>query len=450
MGGVTEEVAGDERGGVSPGDTIMCHSVDTRSRMRRRTFWVLDDDEPVVERLAAGLGRSPARLLAYLVLRTEREDDPTTSVHLRVGTQLNRTTISNATTRLESAGLIDREPLRNSEPGRPQMGWRPRADRETSVERAYERHGEALVDRAVAMHAEEREPKRSAPDSPLTLALNWRPNALHLPFYAALASDWYAAFDTDVRINPHDGSRRALQQVGSGAADVGVAGAATVLRARESGEPIVPVAVCYQRAMTVLYTVRTAFGEPLRSVAQLEGRRVGMPPNSETRLLGRLFLSQTEFGDGVRILDTNGEERSALLDGDADVVTGSFADPRELQRREMTVDTLHVTDHFPIYGPTLVVHERTLAEQPTALERFLAGTTGGWADARDDPGPAAERIAAVSDEGKECVERTFERAASAFGESDAVREHGWGWQQREMWDRLRTALEQGHLLREPA
>ncbi|TYL40136.1 myristoyl transferase [Natronococcus pandeyae] len=417
--------------------------------MRSQRFWVLEGDEPLVERLAAGLGRSPARVLAYLLLRAEREDDPTTSVHLQVGTRLNRTTISDATTRLEETGLIGRDSLRDSEPGRPQTAWHPHADHETTIERTYDRHGVALVDRALEIHDHERT-VRSADDSSLALALNWRPNALHAPFYAALASDWYETFGLDVRIEHHEGSRRALRQVGDGSADVAVAGAATVLRAREAGEPIVPVAPCYQRATTVLYTVRSVFGEPLRSVAQLEGRRIGMPPNSETKLLGRLFLSQTAFSDDVRVLDTDGEERTALVDGAADVVTGSFADPLELERRDMTVDALHVTDHFPIYGPTLVVHERTLAERAGTLERFLAATTGGWADARSDPGPAAERIAAVSDEDEARIERTFERAASAFGGSEAVRERGWGWQRREMWDRLRTALEQGRLLREPA
>ncbi|WP_339104761.1 ABC transporter substrate-binding protein [Haloterrigena salinisoli] len=424
--------------------------------MRTRSVWELDDeDEPVVDSLAAGLGRTPARLLAYLLLRAEREADPTTTVHLQVGTGANRTAISEAMSRLESRELVERTTVSAVESGgRPRTAWRPTADVESTIEATYESHARALLERAetvrVGTATESRSGPAAPPDSPIELALNWRPNALHVPIYAALAAEWYDAFGVDVRIDHCDGSRRALERVRSGAADLAVVGAATVVRARAAGEPIVPLAICYQRAMTVLYTVREAFGEPLRSVDQLEGRRLGMPPDSETRLLGRLFLAQTSFDEDVTVVDTNGEERDALRRGEADVVTGSFADPRQLERDGLTVDALHLTDHFPIYGPTIVVPERTLDERPTALEGVLAGTTGGWAAARRDPGPAAERIAAVSDDPPERIRRTFERAASTFGESDAVRERGWGWQRPEMWDRLRTALEQGAVLGDAA
>ncbi|NUC73377.1 ABC transporter substrate-binding protein [Haloterrigena sp. SYSU A558-1] len=418
--------------------------------MRTRSVWVLDDeDDPIVDSIAAGLGRTPARILAYLLLRAERETDPTTNVHLQIGTGTNRTTISEAMARLESRDLVERTTVSAAASGgRPRTAWRPIADVEQTIEATYESHARALLELAESVRggaATEPRAEAAAPShSPIEFALNWRPNALHVPIYAA--AEWYDAFGVDVRIDHRDGSRRALERVRSGEADLAVVGAATVVRARAAGEPIVPVALCYQRAMTVLYTVRETFGEPLRSVDQLEGRRVGMPPNAETRLLGRLFLSQIAVDEDVTVVDTNGEERDALRRGEADVVTGSIADPRELEREGATVDVLPITDHFPIYGPTIVVRERTLDERTREIANVLAGTTGGWAAARRDPGPAAERIAAESDDPPERIRRTFARAASDFGTGDVVRDRGWGWHRAEMWDRLRTALAQGSLL----
>lgn len=425
--------------------------------MRSRSVWELDEeDEQLIDRIAAGIGRTPARLLAYLLLRTEREAEPATSVSLQIGTGVNRTTISETMPQLESRDLVERTTVRvdESDGGRPRTAWRPTEDVESTVRKTYDSHANALLDLAdefqetkpAGQRARSGAMKRAS--SPLKLAVNWRPNPLHMPIYAAISADWYDSFDVDIRLAHHDGSRRALERVVSGPADLALVGAATAVRARAAGEPIVPVAVCYQRAMTVLYTVRDVFGEPLQSVDQLEGRRIGMPPDSETRVLGQLFLSQTTFADDVQIVDTNGEERKTLLEGDADVVTGSFADPQELERQGLTVDALLLTDHFPIYGPTIVVSERTLDARPSALSGMLAGTTGGWATARRDPGPAAERIAAVRDDPPDRIHRTFERAAAEFGESEAVREQGWGWHRPEMWDRLRTALEQGALLRD--
>ncbi|ELZ15297.1 NMT1/THI5 like domain-containing protein [Haloterrigena salina JCM 13891] len=424
--------------------------------MRTRSVWVLDDeDDPIVDSIAAGVGRTPARILAYLLLRAERETDPTTNVRLQIGTGTNRTSISEAIARLESRDLVERTTVSTAASGgRPRTAWRPVADVERTIEATYESHARALLELAESFRggtATEPRSEAAAPsDSPIEFALNWRPNALHVPIYAAIAAEWYDAFGVDVRIDHRDGSRRALERVRSGEADLAVVGAATVVRARAAGEPIVPVALCYQRAMTVLYTVREVFGEPLRSVDQLEGRRVGMPPNAETRLLGRLFLSQIAVDEDVAVVDTNGEERDALRRGEADVVTGSIADPRELEREGATVDVLPITAHFPVYGPTIVVRERTLDERTREIANVLAGTTGGWAAARRDPGPAAERIAAESDDPPERIRRTFARAAADVGTSDAVRERGWGWHRAEMWDRLRTALAQGSLLGDEA
>lgn len=417
--------------------------------MHPRTFWVLDDDDrDVVDDLAVGLGRTAARVLAYLLRRAEREDEPATAVQMQIGTELSRSPISDAVSRLEEDGLIDRSTLPDDTQGRPPSAWRPSGDLAESRRRAYEQHARALLDRAEALFVDR--PSDSEPETgsetDLTVALNWRPNGLHVPIYAASEAAWYDEYGADVDIEHHEGSSRAVDRVRQAEADVAVAGAATVLRARAAGVPLVPIAVLYQRAMTVLYTAREAFGEELRSVSQLQGRRIGMVPRSETGVLGRLFISQTALEDDIEIVETTGEERAALSTGRADVVTGSMTDPRQLERRGKTVDALQVTDHFPIYGPTIAVHERLLRTRRSALAAFLAGTAGGWADAKSDPGPAVDRIAAIGDDEPDDVRATFERAVDDFGDSEATRERGWGWQRERTWDRLRTALDQGELL----
>ncbi|MDL5362481.1 ABC transporter substrate-binding protein [Halalkalicoccus sp. NIPERK01] len=418
--------------------------------MRTEEFWVLDeDDREVVARLTPGLGEDAARVLAYLLLRSAVEEGPATELALRIGTGLNRNAIASAVDRLESAGVVDRTAVRDDGPGRPPTAWRARSTLDASPTEVYRHHAGALLDRAAERFGtEEGAPDdRDEQDERLTLGLNWRPNGLHLPFYAG--HEGYDEFGVEVDVEHREGSHRALDALVSGESDVGLVGAATVLRARAAGEAVVPIAVVYQRAMAVLYTVRERFGEPLTGVDQLRDRRVGMPARSETRVLGRLFLSQVAPDGGVRIVDTAGEEQDALLSGEVDVVTGSFSDPRRLERRGMTVDTLAVADRFPIYGPTLVVREGTLSARRSALEGFLAGTTAGWAEARLDPTPAAERVAARSSGSVDRAVRTFEVASREFGGSDAVREHGWGWQREETWERLRAALDQGSLLSGP-
>lgn len=427
--------------------------------MERVTFWTLDsNDRRDIERLTAGLGRKPARVLTFLVLRANRADEPATGLEIRIGTDLNRKAATDALERLEERGLVARTTIPDDSRGRPPKAWRPTGDRDAVTRRAYDRHAVSLLRRAAALHRDEDTPdsaderfldrnRSDGSEAVFALGLNWQPNGLHAPFYAAHVAGHYEERGVEVRIQPYEGSRRALDSVVRGDVDAALAGAATVIRAREADEPICPVAIVYQRAMTVFYAVREQFGEELTSVDQFRDRRIGMPGNSETGVLGRLFLSQTDIDDSVQFVDTGGEERRAVLSGEADIVTGSFADPRELAARGLTVDSILVADRFPIYGLTLAVRADALEAQRAELRRFLAGTVRGWVEARRRPDPAVEAIAADGDDSSERARWTFERAREQFGESEAVREHGWGWQRAETWERLGTALEQGNLLR---
>jgi len=421
-------------------------------------FWRLDgDDDRAVERFDPGLGREAARVLAYLTLRADRENDPATELKIRVGTDLNSKAVSSALRRLEDRDLISRTTLSNDSRGRPPRAWFPVADPDTIAYRAYEQHAAALLRNADVLHREgdavnvgeastDELERQSEAESTVTLALNWHPNGLQVPFYAAKLDGHYEDYGIAVQFEHEEGSRRVVDHIVDGNADIGVAGAATVVRAREAGKQVCPIAVVYQRAMTVFYTMRDTFGERLESVEQFHDQRIGMPNHSETGLLGRLFLSRIDV-DEYRFVETGGEERSALLSDEADIVTGSFSDPYELEAQGFPVDAILIADHFPIYGLTLVSRPEALNEQRAILRRFLTGTVRGWVQAWQCPDAAVEAIAVEDDASPSRVKWTFERAVEEFGESDAVDEHGWGWQHVDTWDRLRTALTQGGLLR---
>lgn len=426
-------------------------------------FWRLAaDDRELVDRVTAGLGRNAGRVLAYLLLCREHDavDDPrSTQLQLRVGTGINRKAVSDALSRLDRDELVTQTTIREQTRGRPPKAWHVTADRQALLERVYAVHARDLREQAAAVAGIDEDPERdheSPPNSTgkretaaATVALNWHPNALHVPLYAADCRGEFDRRDLEVSFDHHRGSHRALDAVVDGNADVGLVGGGTLVRARTADVPVVPVGVLYQRATTVLYTTREQFGEQLERVDQLRGCRIATAGGSETCLLARLFLSQTDVLDDLTLVDTAGEEETALRDGDADVATGAFADPIELADAGGTVDTLHVGDGFPIYGPTLVVREETLREAPSLVDRVLAGTTAGWAEAKRRPEPAVQAVAEASGKPPGTVQRLFDHAVEEFGTSDAMRTHGWGWQQADTWERLDTVLSHGDLLEGP-
>ncbi|MFB6165700.1 MAG: ABC transporter substrate-binding protein [Haloarculaceae archaeon] len=429
------------------------------------------DDEPLVERLAVGLGTAPARVLAYLLARRERDDvddGPVSLLSVRVGTGLNRSAAREALDALADADLVAQTTLETEGPGRPPTGWALPAAPETVERRVSDRQAEALLDRADAF-ADWRGDAVEPPDEPaddgatdaLALRLNWRPNGLQAPVFAALAADAYAERGLDVSVGHRRGSEKALSAVVDGPADVALVGAATLLRAGDDGAPVVPLALLYQRAAAVIYTTRAAFDGRLERAEQLRGRRVGTPVTSEIGLLGRLFLAQAGVADETTVVDVSGEEQAALRSGRVDAVTGSLSDPEHLRERGATVDAIPVAERFPIYGPAFVARRSTLAADRPAMSAFLAATMAGLADARADPRAAAAAVARAGDrrepadgasgeerpasraggDSRRRARRTFADAVETVGRSEAVDAHGWGWHDPDDWERLATVLD---------
>ncbi|MES3518375.1 MAG: ABC transporter substrate-binding protein [Natronomonas sp.] len=406
--------------------------------MRREDLWVLGrDDESVIADLALGLGVTPARVLTYLIRRAtdDRVPEPKArQIEIRLGTDLGQQAVVDALSKLKRWELVTESTV-ESDHGRPPKAWTTEHTVETAVRRVYSKRAATLLAEADADISGD-----TSDGGPLRLGLNWHPNGLHVPFYAARLEDDYRDQRIDVEITHHEGSERALQAVTDGDVDVGVVGAATLTRARQQGCGVVPIAVLYQRAMTVLYTTRDAFGGPLTGTESLEGRRVGLSPSTETRLLAELFLLQAGVTDTIEIVETAGEEAAALLSGDADVVAGSFSDPWELQD-DHTVDVLTLSEQFPMYGPALIV-DPTADLDGTRIERFLTATLLGWRAGRRDPEPAAREIAhRVNGEPAE-IERTFGHAIDTFADSKDRRTHGWGVHEDAEWERMRTMLTQ--------
>jgi len=420
--------------------------------MQTRSFPVLAaEDDPLVDALGVGLDRDAARVLAYLLLRADRDDVSSAAprVAVRIGTDLGADPARDALATLVERDLITTTTVDDASPGRPPKRWECAVARDVARTLVYEHHAAALLDRARTVAAAlgddaavEGTPRDGAGVRESAVALNWRPNGFHAPLFLAAERGLYRDADLAVSFTAARGSGEALEWVRSGRCDMGIAGAATLCRALAADAAVVPVALLYQRTMTVLYTVRSVFDDPFTDLDQLAGRTVAMPSGSETAQLARLLLAQAGVLDAVEIVDSDGEERSALLDGTADVVTGMAADPPELEADGYTVDTVAVADRFPVPGPALVARADRLAADPAIVERFLVGTMHGLAVATGSPADAARAVARRSDSVVDAERRRFEVAREREAAADTARAHGWGWQSVDRWERLLTALRQ--------
>lgn len=421
--------------------------------MHSRSYPVLDEaEDALVDAFLVGLDRPTARVLAYLLARAEEHDAGADRLAVRVGTGLGRARAADALSTLEARGLATRSTAPDRTSGRPPERWRVAVDRDDAAARVRTKHAESLLERARAVAeglepTDEGQPRATGvppESSALRVCLNWEPNGLQAPLFLAAGMEAFRDEGLDVRLAHRYGSRAALDAVVAGDADVGVAGAATLLRARARDDPVVPVALWSRRALAVLYTTREAFGGRFGSVEQLRGRRIATTTDSETGILGRLLLSQADLLADVTLVHVEGEEQTALLDGRADAATGVVTDPDALAS-DHEVNTLSVADHFPVPGPALVVRRETLDGQDETLVGFLAALLRGWTSLREDPAAAARTVAAHSDVPADAERRRIDAIADRFAD-DVADEHGWGCQSAETWRRLETALAQSGLL----
>lgn len=427
-------------------------------------------DRPLIDRFASAVGVDAGRVLAYLQLRAEDPglDRRATARTVGFGTELSERPVRAALEMLTDAGLVERVTRPTSRPGRPPAVWFVTGERtETFVAACRHQggrlsaHRNRIADREVSTVGDDqpvsppdREMKTheqdwGEPPGTVDLALNWQLNPLHLPLLAARDRFPEVRPGGELSLTPTEGSRQAIDALVRGECDVAVSGAATFLRERERGRPVVALAVVYQRSPVVLYTTRERFGDPFESVSQLRSRRLGTPPNSETRLLGRLMLEQAGLADAVEVVDVTGEEQTALRSGAVDAVTGAFQDPRRLREAsDQTVDVVALAEQFPIYGPTVVTTMASLRRCRPTIETVLASLVAGWADAIVDPGAVAQ-AATERPTGPDSPERaaaTFEHAADRFGRIEAARTQGWGVHDPDRWVGLRAALRQGGVM----
>jgi len=277
--------------------------------MQPSEFWVMDDDdEKLVADLELGLGRSPLGSLAYLVRRVEddRIEEPRArQLEIRLGTGLGKRAVGVALSTLSDRGLVTESTL-ESEQG-PPKAWSTEHTVETAMYDAYATRAAELTD---AVRAALPDPE-TAERGPLRLGLNWQPNGLQVPFYAAQIEEKYDLADVEVEFVHYSGSERALQAVASGEIDVGIVGAAVLTDARQqrrvSRPARRPLSAGHDRVVHDAIVVRRATDRERPAPRSLH-RPVAEYGNATA---GRTVPPQAGVADDVEILETTGEESTA-------------------------------------------------------------------------------------------------------------------------------------------
>jgi len=278
----------------------------------------------------------------------------------------------------------------------------------------------------------------------VSLMLNWTPNGLHVPYYAAKAQGFYAEEGVEVtEIVGGDGSDASARQAGLGNNEFAVTSSDQVLLTTGGGVDVQSIGAMMQQSANVVFSTREAFGGELTDPQQLAGKTVGTGPGM-VRMLTELYLQEVGVREDVELVGTGYETVQRVLAGEVDAAGGVFGDAIDARYQGATVDSLNVAAEVPSYGHVLATAPSFAEENPETVSAFLRGTARGAAWATNNPEGGVDALVEANEsisEVREQARDTWETLASDHIVGPAVEEHGWGWHESEPWTTVAEALE---------
>ncbi|HTJ26779.1 MAG TPA: ABC transporter substrate-binding protein [Candidatus Limnocylindria bacterium] len=239
---------------------------------------------------------------------------------------------------------------------------------------------------------------------------------------------FFSAEGLDVELAPGGPNSATAAPVIAGKAQLGqFSEAAQVLLARSSGVPIKLIAVGYRSAPFAFYSLPRT---PVRTVAEMVGKRVGIQPTGRYVLDAVLAKNKID-ASSMRITDI-GSDLTPLVAGRVDVITSWITNTHALaalgpDRIELPM----AKTGLPSYGDAYFATDDAIANDADVLARFLRAVSKGWGWAHAHPEEAvATAVRAYPSMDLAVERRTIATVLGLSFDATTARE-GWGTFRRE-------------------
>jgi NitT/TauT family transport system substrate-binding protein/putative hydroxymethylpyrimidine transport system substrate-binding protein len=248
---------------------------------------------------------------------------------------------------------------------------------------------------------------------PVTLVLDFTPNAAHAGIYAAVAKHRDRDHGVRLTVRQPTASSDSLKLLAVGRADLAVADIHDLGLARERGEDLVGVGALVQRPLASVIA-----GPNVTRPRQLEGKRVGVTGVPSDNAVLRAVVQ----GDGgnprrVRTITIGFSAVPSLLAGKVAAATafwnveGVLLKRRGLATHEFRVDSFGA----PRYPELVLVARRaTIKSNPGLVRDTLAALADGTRDALADRPAAVRRIATAAQARPDLIRAELDAIAPAL------------------------------------
>ena len=226
------------------------------------------------------------------------------------------------------------------------------------------------------------------PAAPATIALDFTPNAVHAPIYAAVREGFDRRHGVRLRIREPGSSPNSLALLTSGRVDVGILDIQDLAIARQRGVDVVGVAALVQKPLAAL------IAQPgIHRPRDLAGRTVGVSGLPSDPAFVRAIV-QGDGGDYARVkqVTIGFQAVSSILSKRVDAVPAFWnAEGVALRERGVRTSEFRVEDYgAPPYPEVVLVTARsTLEREPQVVAGVVAAIGDGVA--RCSPTPSRRR-----------------------------------------------------------
>lgn len=285
----------------------------------------------------------------------------------------------------------------------------------------------------------------------VTLALNWLPGGVHVPFYYALQAGYYKKANLDVSIVTARGSRKALEKLQGGKAHFALAEAAELFAHRLRGLDTVGVMVYFQESPNAVFSLKR---NDIRRIGDLKSKKIAAPRASFPRIIFPGLQAKTGL-DPAQVLWQNlgpGDLLPALITGQVDAVVSSMITAHQYQEaarargKSITIFPYARAGLNP-YSLLLNTKDSLVEKRPRLVRDFVRATAEALAAAIKQPRKALKVFLRVNPAlGEKRIAAEW-RAALALAYPPGARHIGLGMFQKKRMEEMKQLLIQTRKLK---
>jgi NitT/TauT family transport system substrate-binding protein len=227
----------------------------------------------------------------------------------------------------------------------------------------------------------------------LDFVLNWVPGGDHVPYYYAQKMGWYKDAGIDLNIEPGKGSAVAVQKVGAGANQIGLADMANALVGRSKGADVVGVFNVYANSPQGLYWLKSS---GIKSIKDLAGKKIGNPAGDGARTIWPALAKANGIDPkSVTWVNIDANSKLAALKSKAIDATTSFYNIHHIFKRELGADMGFVAWKdvgLNPYGNTIIVNGDYLKKNKAVVAAFVKVTQKAFAACVASPKPCVQAL----------------------------------------------------------